>query len=167
MYTNKNTSLICKTVVFLTICALAFFVFMAYAEEENATAPDTINAAAPAAEPEAVTGVQDPDMIKINNDVYDKDRKGPVSFGHRNHAMDYGISCWDCHHDYVDGENTWSPWDGTMKCIECHDPAENNGDIMKLQTAYHLNCKTCHKDRKVFGNDAQAYRKCTTCHEKQ
>lgn len=157
---NKNIACIIKSCGILLICAAAFFVFLAYAAEDDSTAPSET-------ETGAVSGLHELDYIVINNEVYEKDRKGPVYFGHRKHAKEYGVSCWDCHHDYVDDKNMWSPWTDTMECVECHDPYEDNGAIMRLQTAYHLNCKTCHKENAVFGNDAQAYRKCNTCHKRQ
>jgi len=167
MRINKNAACILKSCGILLIFAMVFYVFMACAADDDSNASSEPDTAVAGAETEAQTGFHELDYIVIDNDVYEKDRKGPVTFGHRNHAKDYGISCWECHHDYVDGENTWSPWDSTMKCIECHDPAEDYDAIMRLQAAYHLNCKTCHKEQAVFGNDAQAYRKCTTCHERQ
>jgi hypothetical protein len=110
---------------------------------------------------------RDLDTIIINNTDYDNDRKGPVAFPHRKHALDYKVLCWDCHHNYDDDQvNVWSPWEGTEKCIDCHDPTEADGKILKLQTAYHVNCKTCHVEQKIFDDDPLAYRKCTTCHEK-
>ena len=65
----------------------------------------------------------------------------------------------------LSAENIWSPWGITKKCAECHDPVEKKDDVIKLQAAYHKNCKTCHKERRIFGNDVLKYRKCTTCHE--
>ena len=108
------------------------------------------------------------DNIIINNDDYDNDRKGPVQFPHRKHAWDYKVLCWDCHHNYDnDNVNVWAPWGETEKCIDCHDPVESDGEIMKLQTAYHLNCKTCHIERKIFKDKGPLeYRKCNTCHIK-
>ena len=62
-------------------------------------------------------------------------------------------------------QNIWSPWGITKKCSECHDPQEKKDDVIKLQAAYHKNCKNCHIDRKIYGSDVLAYRKCTSCHE--
>ena len=62
-------------------------------------------------------------------------------------------------------ENIWSPWGKTKKCSECHDPQEKKDDVIKLQAAYHKNCKTCHLENRIFGNDVLAYRKCTGCHK--
>ena len=107
------------------------------------------------------------DVIVISNDVYDRDRKGPVTFSHRKHAKDYKILCWECHHDYEEGINTWSPWDGAEKCSECHDPDEKMDEVMKLQTAYHINCKNCHKTMAEKNNKTGPSRRCLTCHEKK
>lgn len=120
---------------------------------------------ASAYEPEDISHVQNLDMIVIDNDGYKKDRKGPVIFPHKDHAKEYKLSCWDCHHEYRDGENIWSPWGITKKCRECHDPITKKDNLIKLQTAYHLNCKTCHEKLKIFGDDPLVYRKCNKCHE--
>lgn len=115
------------------------------------------------------TEPEDLDIIIINNDVYEKDRKGPVVFAHREHAKDYKLICWDCHHEYEEegGENIYSPWGTTMACAECHDPIEKQDNIVKLQTAYHLSCKKCHEEMKIYGDEPLAYRKCNRCHEKK
>lgn len=116
---------------------------------------------------EGSEGARGMDLMIISNDVYEKDRKGPVTFSHRKHAKDYGISCWDCHHVYEDGVNTWSPWEGAEKCSECHDPDEKMDGAVKLQTAYHINCKNCHKAMAGEKKKTGPYRKCLTCHEKK
>ncbi|MBW2129360.1 MAG: cytochrome c3 family protein [Deltaproteobacteria bacterium] len=109
------------------------------------------------------------DVIVIDNPDYDRDRKGPVIFSHRKHALDYKILCWDCHHEYnSEGVNEWSPWaDETQQCKECHDANEEIDDVMKLQTAYHINCKNCHKTMAKEGKKTGPYRKCLECHEKK
>ena len=78
------------------------------------------------------------DAFKIENQGYKKRRKGPVYFTHRKHAYNYKILCWDCHHEYEDSKNVWSPWNGTPKCVECHDPEESVDNMPNLQKAYHL-----------------------------
>ena len=108
---------------------------------------------------------EDLDVITIDNEGYNKDRKGPVLFEHKMHAYDYEITCWQCHHEYEDGENIWSPWGTTKRCIECHDPLTSQGNAFNLQKAYHVNCKNCHKEMKIFGEKSIAYRECNTCHE--
>ncbi|MBW1805391.1 MAG: cytochrome c3 family protein [Deltaproteobacteria bacterium] len=106
------------------------------------------------------------DIIVLDKEGYSKDRKEPVRFRHKKHARDYKILCWECHHDYDGKNNVWSPWGTIEKCDDCHDPTEKDGDIMKLQTAFHINCKKCHEERAIFGKDPKAYRRCTTCHIK-
>ena len=125
-----------------------------------------IKAQNPTNDIEGVSGTNKFDIITIDNSGYEKDRKGPVEFAHKEHARDYEIFCWDCHHDYQDNQNIWSPWGTTQKCIACHDPSQKKDTAMKLQTAYHLNCKTCHIERKIFQDEPLAYRKCFKCHEK-
>jgi len=114
---------------------------------------------------EATENADDLEVIIIDNPVYEKDRKGPSRFEHMKHARDFGITCWECHHDYKNGENVWSPWGETRKCAECHDASEKIGKVERLQAAYHLKCKKCHEERKIFGEGRLVYRKCVVCHE--
>jgi len=109
-----------------------------------------------------------PDEITIKNKGYEKDRKGPVILHHKKHHDDYKVACTECHHDYKDGKNVWKEGAPVKKCSECHDPLKKEGKVMKLQNAYHRNCKNCHKE--VIAKDATKkapYKKCTKCHEKK
>jgi hypothetical protein len=108
----------------------------------------------------------DLDVIVINNEGYDSDRKGPVTFTHRKHALDYKVSCWDCHHEYEGGKNLWAPWKETLKCSECHMPSMDMEEVMNLQKAYHINCKNCHEERAKENENHGPYRKCYGCHQK-
>ena len=106
-------------------------------------------------------------VIVVDSPGYKKNRRGPVKLSHTKHALDYGVSCWECHHDYKDDKiNTWSPLGETQACIECHDPLEVQDKAMRLQTAYHLNCKGCHKELAIEHKKTGAYRECLECHEK-
>jgi hypothetical protein len=122
--------------------------------------------------PEAVTSEKDLNDISVENTGYKKDRRGPVMLTHTKHSLDYGVSCWDCHHIYEEYEeeenkkNTWSPLGTTQKCNECHDPVKVQDKAMKLQTAYHMNCKGCHKELAEKNEKTGAFRKCLKCHEK-
>ena len=107
------------------------------------------------------------DVIMINKEGYARDRKGPVTFTHRKHALDYKILCWECHHEYVDGKNIWAPWESTDTCDTCHDPEEKQDNVMKLKTAFHINCKNCHKALAEEQKKSGPYRRCLQCHEKQ
>ena len=108
----------------------------------------------------------DLDIIILDNKVYHKDRKGPVKFSHRRHSKDYKVSCWDCHHIYENGKNIYLPWGTTDKCIKCHSPLKKQEKAVKLQAAYHLSCKKCHKKLDIYKGEPRAYKKCTKCHEK-
>ena len=112
---------------------------------------------------EALSG--DLDTILIDNRGYKRERKGPVEFSHLEHARDYGMTCWDCHHEYKDGENVWVPWGTTQRCSACHDPLTKKDNIVNLQKAYHLNCRNCHKERLKKDESAGPYRECSGCHE--
>ena len=93
-----------------------------------------------------LTAADAPDEVKIENEGYTKDKKGPVILSHNIHSTDHKVVCTECHHEYNDkGENTWKEGASVKKCIECHDPKAKKGKVMKLQNAYHRNCKNCHK----------------------
>ena len=103
------------------------------------------------------------DEIIIENQGYETDRKKPVKLSHKRHSEEYNIACIRCHHVYQDGNNLWQEGDVVEKCANCHDPAKDQDDVMKLQTAYHNNCKECHKEVSQEGKEAP-YKKCTDCH---
>ncbi len=110
-----------------------------------------------------LAGNQPADVIKIEN-KYPADKKGPVKFTHKKHAEELKIACTECHHDYKDGKNVWKQGDPVKKCSECHPAEAKEGEkVLKLQTAYHKNCQTCHKEK---NDDAKApFKKCGGCHE--
>jgi hypothetical protein len=116
---------------------------------------------------QAATGLRDDlDVVIIDNTGYKRDKKGAVEFSHEKHARDYDVNCWDCHHVYEGDNNVWAPWGETQKCMECHDPLSNENNPIKLQKAYHLNCKGCHKELQEENKDSGAARKCGGCHQK-
>jgi len=106
------------------------------------------------------------DVLTLDNKGYKSDRKGPVTFTHRKHAMDYRVSCWDCHHEFKDGKNVWSPWEGeTQQCVKCHDPEKTRDKVVNLQKAFHLNCKTCHQELAAQKKKTGPHKKCLGCHK--
>jgi hypothetical protein len=108
------------------------------------------------------------DRITLNYQDYENDSKGPVVFTHKRHVLEYQINCWECHHDYNDdGENIWSPWYETGKCIDCHDPVEKIGAAVKLETAFHLNCISCHRKEGIYAEEFGALKDCGSCHLQQ
>ncbi len=111
-----------------------------------------------------------PDEVTIENEGYKKDKKGPVKLTHKKHhdAKGHNVACTECHHTYKDGKNIWKEGDPVKKCSECHNPLKKEGNVKKLQNAYHRNCKTCHKAYIKEHPDSKApYRKCTKCHQKK
>jgi len=121
-----------------------------------------------AAEKQAV-----PDEIKLQNKGYKKDKKGAVKFTHKEHNVGYNVGCADCHHVYEDGKNVWTEKDHVDKCSKCHPiiwekgKKKKKGEAMKLQNAYHKNCKTCHKTLAKEGKKSGPFKKCNKCHEKK
>lgn len=109
-----------------------------------------------------------PDEIVIDNEGYEKDRKGPVNFPHLSHIEDYEVSCDQCHHDYQEGKNVWKEGDPVRKCADCHSPLESKGKVKKLSIAFHKNCKTCHKKAVEEGvSEAAPFKSCYHCHERK
>jgi hypothetical protein len=116
---------------------------------------------------EKSTGSQDLDIIMIDNEGYKKDRRGPVEFSHRKHAREYKLLCWECHHEYKDDQNIYAPWGETKKCSQCHDPVKPELNEIKLQKAFHLNCKGCHMGLAKEDKKTGAFKKCNGCHVKK
>ena len=106
-----------------------------------------------------------PDNVSIENEGYKKDKKPAVLLSHKAHSADYKVACVDCHHVYEDGKNTWKEGDAVKKCVECHDPNKKQGTTVKLQNAFHKNCKNCHKEVDPESKKAPS-KKCTDCHGK-
>ena len=120
-----------------------------------------------------------PDDISIENKGYKKDKKRPVLLTHKKHTdptkdKGYGVACADCHHVYTDGKNVWkgdaASFDHVDKCSKCHDISKNTKEngvkVVKLQNAYHKNCKNCHKALKKEGKETGPFKKCNGCHKK-
>lgn len=104
------------------------------------------------------------EYMVIDKDVYLKDRAGPVFFTHDKHFDDYGIACNECHHVYEDGKNVWTDDDSVDTCESCHDPVEGSDGVYRLETAFHKNCRTCHKAQNEQGEVAAAPMLCQGCH---
>ena len=126
----------------------------------------------------AGTTVQD--MIKMENGVYAKHKKGIVDFSHKKHNETYGIGCGECHHDATGKSiDTLKMGDDVQNCIECHKkpgrkPKAKKGapkltQAQKLEyhaEALHLNCISCHKKVKKAGKKTVPT-SCGKCHPKK
>jgi len=100
-----------------------------------------------------------PDVSTIYDNSFTKHKKGPVKFAHKKHANDYGVGCAECHHVYEGGKNTWKEGAPVQKCSECHDAKKKRGEMKKLMSAFHKNCKSCHKSA-----GKGPVKKCGECH---
>jgi len=107
-----------------------------------------------------------PDEVVIENKGYAKDTKGPVKLTHKKHHADYKVACAECHHVIKDGKNVWKEGDKVQKCSECHNPEKKEGNVLKLNNAYHNNCKDCHKALEEAGKPTGPFKKCNDCHQK-
>ena len=114
-----------------------------------------------------------PDEMKLQNKGYAKDKKGAVKLTHKKHNVDFKIACAECHHVYEGGKNVWKEGDHVDKCSKCHPilwekgKKKKKGEAMKLQNAYHKNCKTCHKTLAKEEKKTGPFKKCNKCHEKK
>jgi hypothetical protein len=86
-----------------------------------------------------------------------KDRYQAVQFAHKKHADAYK-DCKTCHHTWKEGENV-------KKCVECHKK-ETKDSAIKLEKAFHNNCRNCHRNLKKAGK-ATGPTICTKCHPKK
>ena len=111
----------------------------------------------------SITAADVSDMVVIDTKDYPTDKKGPVNLSHTKHNEEYDVACDECHHEYSDGKNVWKEGDPVKKCGECHDRTKSEGTVKKLQTAFHNNCKNCHKEA---GGEAP-FKKCNDCHSKK
>ena len=132
----------------------------------------------------AVTGIQAgtevEDTFQIETPGYETRKKGPpqfkpVTFTHKKHAEDYGISCGECHHDENGEPLELKMGDDVHPCYECHNifekTKENRRDIMVHENAMHGNCRDCHKEVNIEAGDPKGRKgpaptSCTQCHEK-
>jgi hypothetical protein len=103
------------------------------------------------------------DVIIIENQGYESDKKDPVKFSHLRHNKEYEVSCVECHHLYEDGKNLWKEGDHVDKCVVCHDPVEEKDKAIRLQSAFHKNCRDCHTEASKEGKEAPS-KKCSECH---
>ncbi|NNG07486.1 MAG: cytochrome c3 family protein [Desulfobacteraceae bacterium] len=109
-----------------------------------------------------------PDELMIENEGYKTDKKGAVKLTHKKHSEEYKVDCLECHHVYENGKNVLKKTDPIQKCAQCHDPKKKQGKTLKLNLAYHKNCKTCHKElNKKDPNKKPPFKKCTGCHAKK
>lgn len=131
--------------------------------EDEVAAPQAVAEQRPDKAGQDNIGQEVADLIVIENQGYGSDRKGPVKFSHLKHSREYKASCVKCHHLYQHGKNIWKEGDHVSKCVVCHDPVEEKEKAVKLQSAFHSNCRDCHTMASQEGRNAP-YNKCSDCH---
>lgn len=113
-----------------------------------------------------------PDVMPMNNAGYKKHKKAIVQLSHTKHAVDYKITCGECHHDDTGKPLELKDGDPVQGCGECHkefgklakaDKKMKKADKIKKyhKEALHANCVGCHKKIK------KGPKKCTECHPKK
>ena len=132
-------------------------------------------------------GTQMPDVMKMNNPAFEH-TKGIVTFDHKKHVADYGITCGDCHHnDKGQPLTSLKEGDDVQTCITCHKkPGEvpkdvkkewrakklSKDEMKKLELEYyveamHENCIGCHKKWDKENKSKAAPTSCSKCHPKK
>lgn len=111
------------------------------------------------------------DSFIIKSSLFKERKKNHIEFSHKKHNVDYKIGCAECHHIYKDGKNVFKEGDAVQKCESCHDVVKQKKECTDdekkrhLQTAFHDNCKDCHKKMTKEGKDTGPV-KCLECHPK-
>lgn len=131
-------------------------------------------------------GTKVKDVIPLKNKVYKKHKKPIVQFTHKKHAVDYKISCGECHHDKNGKPLKLKMGDNVQDCADCHKytnksiPKNLKKKIKKLKgkkkkaakilyyhkEALHANCINCHKAFNKKTKSKKAPQSCKTCHKK-
>lgn len=126
-------------------------------------------------------GTTAPDVIKMENKLYSKHKKGIATLSHKKHAEDYKVGCGECHHDEKGKPlANLKAGDAVKSCAECHNKpgqAPKGADAPKLSKkekiqqyhaeAMHANCIDCHKAVKKKDKSKNAPVTCKDCHPKK
>ena len=110
-------------------------------------------------------------VIKMDNPIYKKHKKGICEFTHEKHIKDYKINCGECHHnDKGEPLTKLKMGDDVKLCSTCHkgvkkpkgEKLSKKEKIVKYyKDAVHANCIGCHKKEK------KGPTKCKECHPKK
>ena len=115
-------------------------------------------------------GTEVSDVVKMDDPIYKKHKKGICEFTHKKHTEDYKISCGECHHDDKGKPLTLKMGDDVQKCSVCHKGtkkikgkklSKKEKIIAYQKNALHANCIKCHKKEK------KGPTKCKQCHPKK
>ncbi len=108
------------------------------------------------------------DYNKYPERYFKQSKRNFIEFPHALHAMDFELSCEQCHHiDLKLG-------DEVQPCAECHieltPTKKNRKSILLLRNAYHASCRKCHKEVNKEAGDPRGLDEfapptnCSECH---
>lgn len=83
-------------------------------------------------------------------------RSSPVDHAGFSHGDHRGITCTNCHHNFVDRT-------GSENCITCHKRLTVS-EPMRVDRMFHAFCSECHRDEKAAGHKTGPVDHCTGCH---
>ena len=111
-----------------------------------------------------------PYVFKYSLSTRDMNYERSVLFRHSKHAMEYKISCVDCHHQLESGAEAVE-----QNCLDCHGskairisrqnrrhPKEKRAQPYLI--ALHDMCVGCHKELKTYDPYSRAPVACWRCH---
>ena len=96
----------------------------------------------------ALPAVAQEDMVVVDGDSFENQRRPPAIFRHDDHNEIAEIEeCNECHHVYENGERLADESSEDQMCADCHTE-KTSGNQPGLRKAFHLNCKGCHQTKK-------------------
>jgi len=111
-----------------------------------------------------------PHVFKYSLATRNMNYEHSVIFKHSNHAMEYKISCVDCHHQLEPGAEAVK-----QNCLDCHgskairskppnrrSPAEKK--VQPYLIVLHDMCVGCHKELKAYDPYSKVPVACWRCH---
>ncbi|TYT74178.1 cytochrome c3 family protein [Desulfobotulus mexicanus] len=110
------------------------------------------------------------DVIQMKTPIYEEHERPLVTFTHKLHSEDYGISCGTCHHDDKGQPLELVMGDPVQSCAACHSiPGQRpRGDkTPKLDfhaEAMHDSCRSCHAQFNREKGERIAPIMCNQCH---
>ena len=88
------------------------------------------------------------DMVVVEGDSFEAQRRPPAVFRHDDHNEAAEIEeCNECHHVYENGERLTDESSEDQRCADCHTE-KSDGNRPGLRKAFHLNCKGCHQSKR-------------------
>jgi len=111
-----------------------------------------------------------PYLFKYSLSTRNMNTENQVIFNHSKHAMEYKITCVDCHHQLEPGAEAVGE-----NCLDCHGSkairsAQQNRRISKEKRAQpylialHDMCVGCHKELKAYDPYSRVPVACWGCH---